>query len=149
MRASPAIRVIALALIAVAIQALVVTAYAWPAARLALRHLPVVVAGPAGPAAALAAEFARRHPGAFDVITAPDQSAARRVIAGRGAYGAVVVDGKAPLVLTASAPARRWRRLWASSPASRPGRGPRSVMSCRPTRTTCAGRRSPGCCCRL
>ena len=103
MRASPATRAIAGALIAVAIQLVMVTAYAWPAARLAPRHLPVVIAGPARPAAAVAAQITRQHPAAFDVIRAPTEAAARRVITGRRAYGAIVVGGKAPQVLTASA----------------------------------------------
>jgi hypothetical protein len=103
MRASPGARAIVFALIAVAIQFVLVTAYAWPAARLAPRHLPVVIAGPARPAAALAAQLTHEHPAAFDVIREPSQAAARRVITGRRAYGAIVVGGTTPQVLTASA----------------------------------------------
>lgn len=101
--ASPGTRAIAYALIAIAIQVVMVTAYAWPAARLAPRHLPVVVAGPAGPAAALATRITRERPGAFDLTRVPSQAAARRVITGRRAYGAIVVGGQAPQVLSASA----------------------------------------------
>jgi len=101
--AAPLTRAVAIALGAIVIQFVVVTAFAWPAARLAPRHLPVVVAGPAAPAAAVAREISRGHPGAFRVIPAVGAAQARQEIAGRRAYGAIVVGGSSPLVLTASA----------------------------------------------
>jgi hypothetical protein len=101
--AAPLTRAMAIALGAIAIQFVVVTAFAWPAARLAPRHLPVVIAGPAVPAAVVAREISRGHPGAFRVIPAASAAQARQDIAGRRAYGAIVVGGSSPLVLTASA----------------------------------------------
>jgi hypothetical protein len=94
---------VAVALGAIVIQFVVVTAFAWPAARLAPRHVPVVVAGPGAPAAAVAREISREHPGAFHVIRAASAAQAREDITGRRAYGAIVVGGGPPLVLTASA----------------------------------------------
>jgi hypothetical protein len=107
MHAPPGARVTGVALIAIAIQFVMVTAYAWPAARLAPWHLPVVITGPARPAAALAAQLTGAHPAAFDVIQVDSQTAARQLITDRRAYGAIVAGGTAPLVLTA----------WAASPA--------------------------------
>ncbi len=103
MSAAPLTRAVAIALGAIVIQFVVVTAFAWPAARLAPRHLPVVVAGPAAPAAAAARQISRAHPGAFRVIPAASAAQARQDITGRRAYGAIVVGGPSPLVLTASA----------------------------------------------
>jgi hypothetical protein len=101
--AAPLTRAVAVALGAIVIQFVVVTAFAWPAARLAPRHLPVAVAGSATPAAAVAREISRGHPGAFRIIPAAGAAQARQDIAGRRAYGAIVVGGPSPLVLTASA----------------------------------------------
>lgn len=103
MSATPVTRAVAVALGAIVLQFVVVAAFAWPAARLAPRHLPVVVAGPPAPAAAVAREISRTHPGAFRVITATSAAQARQDITGRRAYGAIVVGGPSPLVLTASA----------------------------------------------
>ena len=80
MSAAPLTRAVAIALGAIVIQFVVVTAFAWPAARLAPRHLPVVVAGPAAPAAAVAREISRGHPGAFRVIPAAGAAQARQEI---------------------------------------------------------------------
>ena len=96
-------RALAVSLAAVVIQFAMVATYAWSAARLAPRHLPVVVAGPAGPVAALVTVVDRRYPGAFDLTRAASRDAARRELASRRAYGAIIMDGKAPHVLTASA----------------------------------------------
>lgn len=103
MSSRPFAHAAAVALAAIAVQFVLVTAYAWPAARLAPRHLPLVVAGPAAPVKAVTGELTRTHPGAFRIIQASDRSAARGDITGRRAYGAIVVGGPAPVVLTASA----------------------------------------------
>lgn len=78
MPTSPGARATACALIAVAIQFVMVTAYAWPAARLAPRHLPVVIAGPAAQAAGVAA----------DLVGVPqgDAHAGRALPGGRGRH---------------------------------------------------------------
>jgi hypothetical protein len=96
-------RAAAVALAAIAVQFTLVTAYAWPAARLAPRHLPLAVAGPPVAVKAVAGELTRAHPGAFRIIEAGGEAAARGDITGRRAYGAIVVGRPAPVVLTASA----------------------------------------------
>jgi hypothetical protein len=146
MPASPGARAIAYALIAVVIQVVMVTAYAWPAARLAPRHLPVVVAGPAGPADAVAAQIQHQRPAAFDVTWVPSQAAARQAITGRRAYGAIVVGGQAPQVLTASAASPAVAQMLTQIAGQMAGRVPRSAMSCRPPRMTRTVPRSPRCC---
>jgi hypothetical protein len=103
MPSRPLARAAAVALAAIAAQFILVTAYAWPAARLAPRHLPLVVAGPPVAVKAAASELTRTHPGAFRIVQASDQTAARDDITGRRAYGAIVVGRPAPVVLTASA----------------------------------------------
>ena len=105
MHAGHGARAIAFALAAIAIQCVMITAYAWPAARLTPRHLPVMVAGSAAPAA----QIAHQQPAEFDVIRVASEATARQAIIGRRAYGAIIVGGKAPLVLTASAASPWWR----------------------------------------
>lgn len=83
------------------LQFVMITAFAWPAARTGPRDVPVVAAGPQ--AAAVAEGLAREQPGAFDVRTLPDEAAAREALAGRDAYGAVVTTSSGPKVLIASA----------------------------------------------
>ncbi|MEV0404295.1 hypothetical protein [Actinoallomurus sp. NPDC050550] len=90
-------------LLAVAVQALMVAAFTWPAARIAPRHVPVVVAGPAPAAASVAQRLGAERPGAFEVKRRPDEAAARRALADREAYGAIVVTQGGPRVLVASA----------------------------------------------
>jgi hypothetical protein len=103
MRSAPFARATAAALAAIVIQFVLVTAYAWPAARLAPRHLPLAVAGPQATVTAVTGELTRAHPGAFHIIRAAGPAAARRAITGRRAYGAIVLGGRTPQVLTASA----------------------------------------------
>ncbi len=103
MSAAPVARAAAAAVAAIVIQFVMVTAYTWPAARLAPRHLPVAVAGPAAPAAAAARAISRADPGAFDIIRAASPAGARREITSRRAYGAIIAGGTAPRVLVASA----------------------------------------------
>ena len=57
-------------------QALLVPLFAAPAANLAPRDLPVVVAGPAPAADAMAGQLRQAEPGAFQVTTVPDAAAA-------------------------------------------------------------------------
>jgi hypothetical protein len=103
MSAAPVTRAAAAAVAAIVIQFVMVTAYAWPAARLAPRHLPVAVAGPVGPATAAARAISRADPGAFDIIRAASAAGARREITSRRVYGAIIAGGPAPRVLVASA----------------------------------------------
>src|SRR5690349_1609391 len=85
-----------LALALVGLQALMVVTLAWPAARTAPRHVPVVAVG-AQQAAALP------RTGAFTVKTAPDEAAARRMLLHREAYGALL-PGPRLMVASAASP---------------------------------------------
>ncbi|GAB2510215.1 membrane protein [Nocardia heshunensis] len=93
-------RAVALGLAAAAIQALMLIAFAWPAARIAPRDLPIAVSGPQ--ASAVAQQLNAREPGGLDIRTVADESAARDAIASRDVYGAILTDGQ-PRVLIASA----------------------------------------------
>ncbi|MEV8553406.1 ABC transporter permease [Streptomyces glaucescens] len=95
-------RLIAVVALVPLMAALALWAFAWPAARTAPRDLPLGVAGPAA-AAAQAEQRLNRHEGAFEIHRYPDEAAARDAIADREVYGAVVVTGHGPRLLTASA----------------------------------------------
>jgi len=98
------------ALVAVAVvfvQALLVPLFAGPAANLAPRDLPVVVAGPASAANAVAERLRAERPGAFEVTTVADAGAADQALRDREAYAAFVVgpDGIALHTASAASPA--------------------------------------------
>jgi hypothetical protein len=80
------------------IAALVLTLFAWPAAKVGPRDLPVGVAGPPAMQQRLAAAGDR-----FDVHRYADEAAARAAIEDREVYGAFVATPEGPKVLTASA----------------------------------------------
>jgi hypothetical protein len=88
---SPARRALGVAVLVVAIQAPMVTVFAWPAANIKPRDLPVVVAAPAPAADAFARQLAQAEPGAFKVTTVPDAAAADQRLRDRDAYGAFVL----------------------------------------------------------
>jgi hypothetical protein len=98
-------RALGVAVVVVALQALMVAAFAWPAANLEPRDLPVVVAGPPPAAEAFAARLAEARPGAFEVATVPDAAAADRLLLDREAYGAFLLgpDGLAGVHLASAA----------------------------------------------
>lgn len=75
----------------VVLQAVLVAWFAWPSAHLEPRDLPVVVAGPAPAATAMAQQLDAVRPGAFDVTTAADGAAADAALRDREAYAAFVV----------------------------------------------------------
>ncbi|MFD3523983.1 ABC transporter permease [Streptomyces sp. NPDC058653] len=102
MSATPTRRMIGVVLLIPLIAALALAAFAWPAARVAPRDLPVGVAGPASATAPLQQGF-ERQPGAFDVHRYDDEAAAREAIEDRDIYGAVVATEQGPHLLTASA----------------------------------------------
>ncbi|MGI8335060.1 hypothetical protein ACRYCC_34345 [Actinomadura scrupuli] len=87
---------------AVAFQAVMVTANVWPAARIEPRYVPLVVAGPDPAAESVARRVEAQSPGAFVVKRVPDEQAARQALSDRDAYGAVVVAPTGPHVLLAS-----------------------------------------------
>ncbi|WP_243774236.1 hypothetical protein [Actinomadura barringtoniae] len=95
------IRALGLALAATALQAVMVIAFAWPSSHIAPRDVPLVVAGPQ--ASTLARTLEQRQPGAFDIKQRADEAAARRALADRKAYGAIVSTPTGPHVIVASA----------------------------------------------
>jgi hypothetical protein len=108
---------------------LALAAFAWPAARLAPRDLPVgVVAAPAA-GQAIERQLATDG-GALDVHRYPDQAAARAAIADREVYGAIVVARGGTTVLTASAAsplvAQLLRQLAVAPSGDGPGAAPPS-----------------------
>ncbi|MGY0497339.1 hypothetical protein ACWZHB_02425 [Nocardia sp. FBN12] len=96
-------RAVALGLAATAIQALMLIAFAWPTVNIAPRDLPIAVAGPAS--AQVAQQLQQRDPGAFEITTVADATAARNALADREIYGAIVTGNGAPQVMVASAAA--------------------------------------------
>ncbi|MFD0686574.1 hypothetical protein [Actinomadura fibrosa] len=101
MKSSLVQRALGIAVGAALLQLLMITAFAWPSARIAPRDVPIVVTGPG--AAAVADRLEREQPGAFSVRTRRDEAAARAALADRDAYGAIVTTPSGPKVLTASA----------------------------------------------
>jgi uncharacterized membrane-anchored protein len=86
-----------------AVIVLAVLAFAWPAARIAPRNLPVGVVGVDASTAPLAQALAKAEPGGFDLHLYADESAARSAIGDRDVYGAFVVAPGRLTVLEASA----------------------------------------------
>lgn len=101
--ATPWRRVAAVVLLLTAIISVVLTAFAWPAARSSVHDLPIAVAG--APAAADPVEEAlRQHqPGAFAITRVADTAGAEAAIRDREVYGAVDVSTGRPQVIVASA----------------------------------------------
>lgn len=87
--------------VALAISVLV-TAFAWPAANIAPRHVPIGVAGSAEFALQVEQKLDQVQPDAFDVTPYADPARARSAIESREVYGAIVA-GQPPTVLTAPA----------------------------------------------
>ncbi|MFC8420086.1 ABC transporter permease [Streptomyces sp. NPDC057236] len=99
---SPRRRVAAVTLLIPVLVGLALWAFAWPAARTAPRDLPLGVAGPAAATAPVEQRLEHRK-GAFDLHHYADEAAAREAVEDREVYGAVVVTGQGPKLLTASA----------------------------------------------
>lgn len=102
MSAAPNRRLVAVVLLVPFVVALVLWAFAWPAARMAPRDLPVGVVG-SGPAADQLQERLEARDGAFEIHRYDSQTAARTAIEHRTVYGAVAVTAQGPELLTASA----------------------------------------------
>jgi hypothetical protein len=102
--------------------ALVLTLFAWPSARLGPRDLPIGVAGPEGAARAVEHRLAARD-GAVDLRRYADEARARRAIADREVYGALVVTptGAKMLIASAASPAVAQALSAAGAPGERPG----------------------------
>jgi hypothetical protein len=94
-------RLVIVSIVLPAVITLAVLAFAWPAARVQPRDVPV---GVVGPGSQLAIEhLLSAQPGAFDMHVYPDGAAARSAIGNREIYGAFVVDQRHVQVLDASA----------------------------------------------
>ncbi|MEU7769252.1 hypothetical protein AB0B25_29750 [Nocardia sp. NPDC049190] len=93
-------RTLALGLGAALLQALMLIAFAWPAANIAPRDLPLAVTGPK--AGLVADLLTARSPGAFQLSTPADEASARAAIADREVYGAIVTGEGPPRLLVAS-----------------------------------------------
>ncbi|MFI5716061.1 hypothetical protein [Nocardia sp. NPDC051750] len=93
-------RAVAIGVGAALLQALMLIAFAWPATNIAPRDLPLAVAGPQ--AAMVEARLAGQSPGAFELTTVPDETAAREAIGDREVYGAIITGNGAPRLLVAS-----------------------------------------------
>ncbi|MFI6895631.1 ABC transporter permease [Streptomyces sp. NPDC050256] len=102
MSAAPNRRLVAVVLLVPVVVALALWAFAWPAARMAPRDLPLGIAGSAPAAGHLAQQLEQRD-GAFEIHRYDSETAARTAIEDRSVYGAVVVTPKGPELLTASA----------------------------------------------
>lgn len=92
----------------VAVQALMLFAFAWPAANSGPREVPIAVAGPPDVAAQVEQRLAAvpsRDEGvpAFEVVRVADGAAAADAVIDRETYGAVVLSPEGPEVLVASA----------------------------------------------
>ena len=95
-----------LTIIAVALPLIIVLgvlAFAWPAARIAPRHLPVGIVGTGAGRQQVLAGLIRSDPGGFDVRGYPSEGAARSAIEDRDIYGAFVPGADGMTVLEASA----------------------------------------------
>jgi hypothetical protein len=86
-----------------AIIALAVLAFAWPAARIAPRNLPVGIVGTTPASAQFIAGLDKAEPDGFDVHLYSDVDSARSAIRDRAVYGAFVVTDAKITVLEASA----------------------------------------------
>ena len=91
--ARPAARTVVFAIVAIAIQFAMVTAYAWAAVSTAPRNVPVAITGPAKAVSAVTGEIELAHPGAFRLIPAASPQRAEADVTGRQAYGAIVLTG--------------------------------------------------------
>ena len=92
----------------VAVQALMLFAFAWPASNSGPREVPIAIAGPpqaVGQIEQALGSVPSREAGvpAFDVVQVEDEAAATQAIADRDVYGAVVVGPGGPQLLVASA----------------------------------------------
>lgn len=94
-------RALAVGVGAALLQALMLIAFAWPAANIAPRDLPIAVTGPQ--ADMVVTQLAGHSPDAFDIARPADAAAARAAIENREVYGAIVTGDGPPRVLIASA----------------------------------------------
>jgi hypothetical protein len=102
-RADRSLPLPAVAALVVALMAVLLAAFAWPAVRSAPHDVPVAIAAPLPLAEQAGAALEEARPGAFALTPVADEAAARRAVLDREVYGAVVVGPEGAQVLTASA----------------------------------------------
>ena len=100
---SPWVRVAAVVALLTVLISVLLTAFAWPAARSAAHDLPIAVAGSPEQVERVSAQLDERLPGAFAVTAVADTATAEAAISEREVYGAIDVSGGRPEVLIASA----------------------------------------------
>jgi hypothetical protein len=100
-----------------ALLAVLLIAFAWPAARSQPRDLPLAVVGTPGVVAQVSGGLEQAVPGGFDVRAVPDRAAAVKAIEDRDVYGAIVLDSQNAEVLTASAGGPAVAQILAQLPA--------------------------------
>src|SRR5215472_7315448 len=122
-------RLLAAMVVPALLAALAIAAFAWAAARIAPRDLPLGVAGPR--AAAVAGQLAARAPGAFAVHYYAGDAQARAAVRHRDVYGAVVTTPRGVRVLTASAASPLVAKLLAgaAAPQASPIAGPPAAQA--------------------
>jgi hypothetical protein len=114
---------VAVVVLVPALVGLALAAFAWPAARLAPRDVPIGVVAPAAAGAAIEQRLAGEG-GAVEVHRFTDPAAARAAIADRDVYGAIVVRPDGTTVLTASAASPLVAQLLQQAAAAIPAGGP-------------------------
>ena len=102
-RSSPWARVAAVVALLTILVGVLLTAFAWPAARSAVHDVPIAVAGSAEQVERVSTQLSERLPGGFEVTAVADTAAAEAAIFDREVYGAIDVSGGQPQVLIASA----------------------------------------------
>jgi hypothetical protein len=96
-------RVLIAAVVVPLVVAITLATFAWPAARLEPRDLPLGVAGPADATRTVEERLEHAGAGAFELHRYADEAAAREAIEDREVQGAVVASPDGVTVLTASA----------------------------------------------
>lgn len=87
----------------VAVQAVLVVLFGWPAARATPHDLPIAVAGPPSVIGPLVGGLTAARPGAFSITHVRDTASARAAVTGRDVYAAITVDPSGVTMFTASA----------------------------------------------
>ncbi|GAB3248862.1 YhgE/Pip domain-containing protein [Kineosporia babensis] len=100
---SPWNQVAAVVTLLTVIISVLLTAFAWPAARSSIHDVPIAVAGPAQAVDQVTNALEQRAPDAFDITPVANTSAAEAAIRDREVYGAIDVSTGTPTVLTATA----------------------------------------------
>jgi hypothetical protein len=100
-----------------ALLAVLLIAFAWPAARSQPRDLPLAVVGTPAAVAQVSGGLEQALPGGFDIQAVADRAAAVKAIENRDVYGAIVLDPQSAEVLTASAGSPAVAQILAQLPA--------------------------------